>query len=354
MIFTVMMSIFTDEHNRIKWLWISSAHDDKNYTKVWQTIKKEVKWFPSELNLKALITEYQADDDSTLQFRNWCWAPKLEPLWTALIHDVHTFILTNHVSWHNIYSILACDFFWSEMFDDDYWYIWNCDMRGRTKPWQNMKQEFLKSLLIPNRIWQEILMNFIVALSESEGYSNIMIVTDRLSKNVSLTALLNLEVEMVIQSFIKNVFSLHETPLMIVSDWGSQFISEFWVRFCETLNIQYQLFTVFHPQTDGFTERMNSVIKLMLRAFSNWDQINWAPLLLIIQLAIKNHVASATEVSSFFLFYSYELDIIQMELSQIKESFNGKFSKSWVDAVMSKMRNIMKFAQTVMINVQQK
>ena len=61
-------------------------------------------------------------------------------------------------------------------------------------------------------------MNFIVALSESEDYSNIMIVINRLLKNVSLTTLLNLEIEMIIQSFIKNVFSLHKAFLVIVSD----------------------------------------------------------------------------------------------------------------------------------------
>ena len=73
---------------------------------------------------------------------------------------------------------------------------------------------------------------------------------------------------------------------------------------------------------------MNSVIKLMLRAFSNWDQTNWAPLLPMVQLAIKNWIASATEVSLFFLLHGYELDTIQIELSQIKESPNGKSSKS--------------------------
>ena len=61
-------------------------------------------------------------------------------------------------------------------------------------------------------------MNFIVALLENEGYSNIMIITDRLSKNVLLTALPNLKIEMIIQSFIKNVFSLHEVFLTIVLD----------------------------------------------------------------------------------------------------------------------------------------
>ena len=61
-------------------------------------------------------------------------------------------------------------------------------------------------------------MNFIVTLSESKDYSNIMIITDKLLKNISLITLLNLEIETIIQNFIKNVFLFHETSLMIVSD----------------------------------------------------------------------------------------------------------------------------------------
>ena len=138
---------------------------------------------------------------------------------------------------------------------------------------------------------------------------------------------------------------------MIVSDWGSQFISEFWVRFCEIFNIQCWLFTVFHPQTDGAIERMNSIIESMLRAFSNWNQTNWASLLLIIQLMIKNCVTSLTKVSLFFLLHGYELDTIQVELNlEVRESLNVRPLKFWADTVMSKMRDAMKFAQAVMIN----
>ena len=63
----------------------------------------------------------------------------------------------------------------------------------------------------------------------------------------------------------------------------------------------------------------------------------------MIQLAIKNCVASATKVSSFFLLYGYELDTIQIKPSQIKKSLNEKSSKSQADTVMSKIRDIMKF-----------
>ena len=61
-------------------------------------------------------------------------------------------------------------------------------------------------------------MNFIIALLESEDYLNIMIITNRLSKNVLLTVLLNLKIKTVIQSFIKNVFLFYKAPSAIVSD----------------------------------------------------------------------------------------------------------------------------------------
>ena len=95
---TVMTSIFTDEHNRIEWFWIFSAHDDKDYTKAWQAIKEGTRWFPSELNLKASIMECQVNNNSTLQFRYQHWTPKSKPLQTVLIHNIHTFILTNHIN----------------------------------------------------------------------------------------------------------------------------------------------------------------------------------------------------------------------------------------------------------------
>ena len=41
-------------------------------------------------------------------------------------------------------------------------------------------------------------MNFIVTLSENENYLNIIIITDKLLKNVLLTILLNLEIKMII------------------------------------------------------------------------------------------------------------------------------------------------------------
>jgi hypothetical protein len=55
----------------------------------------------------------------------------------------------------------------------------------------------LKPLLIPERIWSEISIDFITDLPKLEGYANIVVVIDRLSKGVIADRLDNLEAEIV-------------------------------------------------------------------------------------------------------------------------------------------------------------
>lgn len=97
----------------------------------------------------------------------------------------------------------------------------------------------------------------------------MMVVTDRLSKDVILIPLHDLTVDTVVNAFVTHVTAHHWLPNAIVSDQGSQFLSEFWTTMCRMLRITQRLSTAFHPQTDSSTERMNSVVKAYLQAFIN-------------------------------------------------------------------------------------
>ena len=75
----------------------------------------------------------------------------------------------------------------------------------------------------------------------------------------------------------------------------------------------------------------------------------------MIQLAIKNHIVFLIKISLFFLLYDYELNTIQIEQNsevRFRRNPDLKSLKFWADAVMSKMKNAMKFIQTVIINTQ--
>jgi hypothetical protein len=58
---------------------------------------------------------------------------------------------------------------------------------------------------LPDRIWKEISMDFVTDLPLSNGYRNLMVVTHRLSKDVILIPLPNLEVETVADAFLNEL-----------------------------------------------------------------------------------------------------------------------------------------------------
>ena len=67
--------------------------------------------------------------------------------------------------------------------------------------------------------------------------------------------------------FIHNIFRLHRLPDSVTSDQRPQFIGATWKQVCRKLGIKAQLFTAFHPEMDGQTEKINGVMKQYLRAF---------------------------------------------------------------------------------------
>ena len=67
-----------------------------------------------------------------------------------------------------------------------------------------------------------------------------------------------------VMTFYHCVFLHYDLSSIIVSDWGTQFVSYFWLALCDILGIKAQLFITFHPETDRQTERINIIIKMYL------------------------------------------------------------------------------------------
>jgi IS30 family transposase len=69
--------------------------------------------------------------------------------------------------------------------------------------------------------WRDILIDFIVDLPSSNGFTNIMVVVDRLMKMRYMVPIDSINAVSVAECFVKYVFKLHRLPNSIVSDCGS-------------------------------------------------------------------------------------------------------------------------------------
>src|SRR5258708_26689366 len=56
----------------------------------------------------------------------------------------------------------------------------------------------------------------------------------------------------------------------------------------------------YHPEGDGQMERINQVLEQYLRAYMNYQQDNWAPLLPLVEFTYNNAASATTGISPFF------------------------------------------------------
>jgi hypothetical protein len=83
-------------------------------------------------------------------------------------------------------------------------------------------------LPIPIQRWCNILIDFIVDLSSSNGFINIIVVIDCLMKMQYMIPMESINTILVAEYFVKYVFKLHGLPNLIISNCGSQFVLNFW------------------------------------------------------------------------------------------------------------------------------
>lgn len=128
-----------------------------------------------------------------------------------------------------------------------------------------------------------------------------MVVVNRFTKMAHFTACTtSITSEQTDLLFVDRVVRYHGIPEQIVSDCGTQFSAEFWSHFWKALRLEPILSTAHHPETDGQTERTNSVLNQYICAFCDFHQDDWYILLATGEFAYNNTVHSAIKVTPFF------------------------------------------------------
>ena len=75
--------------------------------------------------------------------------------------------------------------------------------------------------------WRNISIDFVVDWPSSNGFTNIMVVVNHLTKMRYMIPIDLINAVLVAEYFIRYVFKLYGLPNLIISDYGSQFILDF-------------------------------------------------------------------------------------------------------------------------------
>ena len=161
-----------------------------------------------------------------------------------------------------------------------------CDTCQQNKNRTEQPAGKLMSNSIPEKPWIHILANFITKLFLAQRYDSILVVVNWLTKMVHFIPTTEKTMAKgLVRLFRDNVQKLHRLPKSIISDWGLQFTAGIIQELNRMLGIKSKLSTVFYPQTDGQTKRVNQELEQYLRMFINHKQKQWPEWLGIAEFA---------------------------------------------------------------------
>jgi hypothetical protein len=137
--------------------------------------------------------------------------------------------------------------------------------------------------------FQTITMDLIVKLPKLKGYNSIVTIMDHnCTKGMILIPCLEMMgAEDLAEEYKQHAFPYIGLSQKIISDRDTRFTSHFAKEVCQQLEIEQNISSTYHPQTNGQSEKTNQHVEMALRIFCNFQQNDWAEYLPVVQYMLN-------------------------------------------------------------------
>jgi hypothetical protein len=160
----------------------------------------------------------------------------------------------------------------------------------------------------PERRWFTVTCDFITGLPMSKkGHDAILVFTDKLSKMAHYAPTTSSATAQDWANLYQHwIVRLHGMPKHLITDRGTQFTSTFITSLTHLCGTKQGMSTAYHPQTDGQTERLNSMLEDYLRSYTGDTQEEWDEHLWCAEFAYNNSFHSTIGTTPFFMNYGFD------------------------------------------------
>ncbi|KAE8694701.1 RNA-directed DNA polymerase-like protein [Hibiscus syriacus] len=165
------------------------------------------------------------------------FVPRYGKLRKELMKECHDSKWAGHPGVDRTLALLSEQYYWPHMAEDVQAYMKTCLVCQQDKIEAKKPAVLLQPLPIPERPWESISMDFIIAVEAA-------------------------------RLFLKHVVKYWGMPKTIINDRDTRFTGRFWTELFKLMGSSLNFSTAVHPQTDGQTERVNALLEIYMRHYA--------------------------------------------------------------------------------------
>ncbi|CAD6197052.1 unnamed protein product [Caenorhabditis auriculariae] len=181
----------------------------------------------------------------------------------------------------------------------------NCGSRNHCKdPEKSSPQKKLPVTSSPfERCHIDVLGPLPITINENRY---VLTIVDAFSKWIIAVPLPKQDSAAINRAFTENLVLKHGPPSMIISDNGTQFVSNSFKNLLKKWKIQHQTTAPYHKTSNGQVERVHRTLEEALASFVNNFQSDWDSYLQAVVFALNTLPGASTKLAPFHVLFGRE------------------------------------------------
>ncbi len=240
----------------------------------------------------------------------------------------HEAIMGGHLGARKTSDRITAHFHWPGLDGEVRRFCQSCDICQRTIPKGRVGKVPLGEMPVMDTPFDRVAVDLIGPIHPMSENRNryILTIVDYATRYPEAVPLKTIETERIAEALLE-VFSRVGFPKEILSDQGTQFTSELMAEVARLISMKQLFTTPYNPKCNGLCERINGVLKAMLKKMCQERPKDWDRYLPAVLFAYREVPQASTGFSPFELLYGRK---IRGPMDILKELWAGAQAESEV------------------------
>ena len=231
----------------------------------------------------------------------WCLTVPVS-LRSALLEDAHNGLFAGHLGEKRVYDRLRRNYWWQGLRSDVRAHCRSCLTCATRRGVGRATRPPLQPVPVGGP-FHCVGVDILKLPLTYDGNQYVLVFIDYLTKWVEAFPIQDQKAETVARVMVEEVICRHGAPECLLSDRGTNFLSELVTEVCRLLQIKKLNTSGYHPQTDGLVERFHQTLMSMLSKYVEKHARDWDRYLSYMLYAYRVTAQESTRESPFFLLY---------------------------------------------------